>query len=139
MTNEDCLFCKIIAGIIPVKPLYEDADLIAIQDINPQAPLHALVIPKTHIPSLNDLTPEQDALVGRMFRRAAALASERGVFRLRVTPATGDPRTHYGRFHTFARRHDGGWLFAADYDTPDGADEQAFAAATPVDDLSRFA
>jgi histidine triad (HIT) family protein len=77
--NDDCLFCKIVAGIIPVKPLYDDEDLIAIQDINPQAPLHALVIPKTHIPSLNDLEPEHDALVGRMFRRAAALAKEHRV------------------------------------------------------------
>ena len=100
MTHEDCLFCKIIAGIIPVKPLYEDADLIAIQDINPQAPLHALVIPKTHIPSLNDLTPEQDALVGRMFRRAAALASERGMSNLgyRTVFNTG-PQAGQSVFH----------------------------------------
>ena len=54
--NGDCLFCKIVAGIIPVKPLYDDAELIAIQDINPQAPLHVLIIPKIHIGSLNDLT-----------------------------------------------------------------------------------
>ncbi|RPI57205.1 MAG: histidine triad nucleotide-binding protein [Acidobacteria bacterium] len=76
--SADCLFCKIIAGIIPVKPLYDDEEMIAIQDINPQAPLHALIIPKTHIPSLNDLTPEHEALVGRMFRRAAALTKARG-------------------------------------------------------------
>jgi histidine triad (HIT) family protein len=74
----DCLFCRMIAGAIPVNPLYDDAEMIVIQDINPQAPLHALIIPKTHIPSLNDLAPEHDALVGRMFRRAAALARERG-------------------------------------------------------------
>ena len=76
--NGDCLFCKIVAGIIPVKPLYDDAELIAIQDINPQAPLHALIIPKIHIGSLNDLTAEHDALVGRMFRCAADLAKPRG-------------------------------------------------------------
>jgi histidine triad (HIT) family protein len=74
----DCLFCKIIGGVIPVKPLYEDADLIAIQDINPQAPLHALIIPRKHIASLNDLEPEHDAIVGSMFRRAAAIAAEKG-------------------------------------------------------------
>jgi histidine triad (HIT) family protein len=62
-----------------VKPLYEDEDLIAIQDINPQAPLHALIIPKKHIPSLNDLTREHDALVGLMFRRGAAIAKDRGL------------------------------------------------------------
>jgi len=53
-------------------------DLFVIEDINPQAPLHALIIPKRHIASLNDLAPQDDALVGSMFRRAAALAQERG-------------------------------------------------------------
>lgn len=67
-----------IAGEIPVKPVYEDQSLMIIEDINPQAPLHVLVIPKAHIASLNDLAPEHDALVGSMFRRAAALAKERG-------------------------------------------------------------
>jgi histidine triad (HIT) family protein len=67
-----------IAGEIPVKPVYEDHSLMIIEDINPQAPLHMLVIPKTHIASLNDLAPEHDALVGSMFRRAAAIAKERG-------------------------------------------------------------
>jgi histidine triad (HIT) family protein len=67
-----------IAGTIPVKPIYDDQHLFVIDDINPQAPLHALIIPKAHIASLNDLTPEHDALVGSMFRRAAALATERG-------------------------------------------------------------
>ncbi len=76
--SADCLFCKIIAGTIPAKPLYDDEEMIAIQDINPQAPLHALIIPKTHIASLNDLSPEHEALVGRMVRRAAALAKARG-------------------------------------------------------------
>ena len=73
-----CLFCKIVSRDIPAKILYEDDRLLAFEDINPQAPLHALLIPKTHIASLNDLTPEQDALVGEMTRRAAALAKERG-------------------------------------------------------------
>jgi histidine triad (HIT) family protein len=67
-----------IAGEIPVKPVYEDQNLIVLQDINPQAPLHVLVIPKAHIASLNDLAPEHDALVGSMFRRAAAIAQDRG-------------------------------------------------------------
>ena len=73
-----CLFCKIVSRDIPAKILYEDDRLLAFEDINPQAPLHALLIPKTHIASLNDLTPEQDAIVGEMTRRAAALAKERG-------------------------------------------------------------
>ena len=74
----DCLFCKMIAREIPVKPVYEDPDLIAITDINPQAPLHVLLIPKLHIASLNDLGPEHDSLVGSMFRQAAAIAKEYG-------------------------------------------------------------
>jgi histidine triad (HIT) family protein len=74
----DCLFCKMIARAIPVKPVFEDEHLFVIEDINPQAPLHALIIPKIHIPSLNDLTPEHDVLVGSMFRRAAILATSRG-------------------------------------------------------------
>ncbi len=76
---DDCLFCKIIARVIPVKPVYEDDRVIAIDDINPQAPMHALIIPKKHIATLNDLTTEHDALVGLMFRRAAAIAQERGL------------------------------------------------------------
>ena len=74
----DCLFCRILAGEIPVKPVYEDDQLIVINDINPQAPLHVLVIPRMHIASLNDLAPEHDALVGSLFRRAAAIAKENG-------------------------------------------------------------
>jgi histidine triad (HIT) family protein len=74
----DCLFCRMVAGEIPAKPVYEDDQLIVIKDINPQAPLHVLLIPKTHIASLNDLTPGHDALVGSIFRRAAAIAKENG-------------------------------------------------------------
>jgi histidine triad (HIT) family protein len=74
----DCLFCKIVAGEIPARLLHEDADLIAFADLNPQAPLHALIVPRRHIATLNDLTPGDDALVGSMFRAAAALARQHG-------------------------------------------------------------
>lgn len=74
----DCLFCRIVAREIPAKIAWEDDVTIAIEDINPQAPLHLLIIPKAHIATLNDLSPAQDALVGEMTRRAAALAKERG-------------------------------------------------------------
>ena len=74
----DCLFCKIISREIPAKLVYEDDWMIAIEDINPQAPMHVLVIPKAHIASLNDLTSEHDALIGQMTRRATAIARERG-------------------------------------------------------------
>ena len=74
----DCLFCKIIAGDIKGAIVYQDNDLIAIQDINPQAPLHALIMPRQHIATLNDLTPANDGLDGSMFRAAATLAKEKG-------------------------------------------------------------
>ena len=74
----DCLFCKIIAGQIPGAIVYRDETLVAFNDINPQAPLHVLIVPTKHIPTLNDSTPADDALVGMMFRRAAALAKEQG-------------------------------------------------------------
>ena len=74
----DCLFCKIIAGEIPGPPVYQDDLLVVLKDINPQAPLHLLVIPRKHIASLNELQPADDALVGSMFRRAAVLAKEHG-------------------------------------------------------------
>ena len=74
----DCLFCKILKGEIPATIIYEDERMIAFKDINPQAPLHALIVPKRHIASLNDLVPEDDALVGEMIRRAAAIARQHG-------------------------------------------------------------
>jgi histidine triad (HIT) family protein len=73
-----CLFCRIIAGEIPASKVYEDDHLLAFKDINPQAPMHVLIVPKAHVATLNDLSPEHDGLVGEMVRRAAALATERG-------------------------------------------------------------
>jgi len=74
----DCLFCRIIRREIPASIVYEDDHVLAFNDINPQAPLHALVIPKRHIERLTDLTPEDDATIGELARRAAAIASEKG-------------------------------------------------------------
>jgi histidine triad (HIT) family protein len=75
----DCLFCRIVAGHIPATIVHTDEHVIAFKDINPQAPLHALIVPRRHIASLNELGPEDDGLVGEMVRRAAALAREHGV------------------------------------------------------------
>lgn len=72
----DCLFCKIISGEIQGKVAYEDDRYFAFHDINPQAPVHVLIVPRQHIPTLNDLTPEHDELVGGMFRVAKQLARE---------------------------------------------------------------
>ena len=74
-----CLFCRIARGEIPSKKVYEDDDIVAFEDINPQAPVHLLVIPRQHVATLNDLAPEHDALVGRLHRVAAGLARERHI------------------------------------------------------------
>jgi histidine triad (HIT) family protein len=73
-----CLFCRIVSGEIPASKVYEDDQLLAFDDLNPQAPLHVLVIPKAHLSTVNDLAAEHDAMVGSMVRRAAAIARERG-------------------------------------------------------------
>lgn len=75
----DCLFCKIIKREIPSSIVYEDDHVLAFNDINPQAPMHVLVIPKRHIASLNELAPGDDAIVGEVVRRAATIASERSI------------------------------------------------------------
>ena len=73
-----CLFCRIAAGEIPASKVFEDADVLAFNDINPQAPLHVLVIPKRHIATTSDLAEADEALVGKMVRTAAALAAQKG-------------------------------------------------------------
>jgi len=73
-----CLFCRIVNGEIPASKVYEDDQLLAFNDINPQAPMHVLIIPKAHVPTANDLGADHDALVGAMIRRGAAIARERG-------------------------------------------------------------
>ena len=75
----DCLFCKIAGGEIPVEFVYEDDDVVAFRDINPQAPLHTLVVPRRHIPTLNDLQPDDAELVGRMYLAAQRVAADAGV------------------------------------------------------------
>ena len=74
----DCLFCRIIKKEIPASVIYEDDRVLVFNDINPQAPLHALVIPKRHIGSLNELSAGDDGIVGEMVRRAAAVAGDKG-------------------------------------------------------------
>jgi histidine triad (HIT) family protein len=73
-----CLFCRIASGEISASKVFEDADVLAFSDINPQAPLHVLVIPKRHIATTNDLGEADEALVGKLVRTAAALATQKG-------------------------------------------------------------
>lgn len=72
----DCLFCKIVAGEIPSKKAYEDELVYAFHDIDPQAPVHILIIPKQHIKSVNEITVENSAVVAHIFEVAAQLAKE---------------------------------------------------------------
>jgi len=74
----DCIFCKIAAGQIPAKIAYQDDDVVAFHDLQPQAPTHILVIPRKHIATVNDLTPDDAALVGKLFLAARQIASEQG-------------------------------------------------------------
>jgi histidine triad (HIT) family protein len=74
-----CLFCRVINGEVPSRKVYEDDAIVAFHDINPQAPVHVLVVPRKHVPTLNDLAPEDSALVGDMMRRAAAIAKDLGI------------------------------------------------------------
>ncbi|MEA5115643.1 MAG: histidine triad nucleotide-binding protein [Geobacteraceae bacterium] len=76
---DNCLFCKIIAGEIPAKKVYEDDLIIAIEDIAPVAPLHLLLIPKKHTVNSLDLSPEDAPVVGHVFQVAARLAMEKGM------------------------------------------------------------
>lgn len=75
----DCLFCKIINKEIPAKIVYEDDTVLAFEDINPQAPLHILVIPKKHIPTTLEITKDDHSLIGQLLQTANRLAREKGV------------------------------------------------------------
>ena len=75
----DCLFCKIINGQIPSSKVYEDELVYAFRDIEPQAPVHILIIPKEHIASANDLNDRNCAIVGHIFSVAAKIAKSEGI------------------------------------------------------------
>lgn len=74
-----CIFCRIVGGEIKARLLHEDAEIVAIEDANPQAPIHALVISRTHIPTLNDLGPDHEGLIGRMVLVANEVARSKGL------------------------------------------------------------
>lgn len=86
---EDCLFCKIIAGEIPSKKVYEDDDVYAFYDIAPQAPTHFLVIPKQHIPSAAAVTSENSMVVAKCFEAIARIAKDMGMESFRVVSNIG--------------------------------------------------
>ena len=77
----DCIFCKILSGEIPSKKVYEDDTVCAFYDVEPQAPVHVLIIPKEHIPSAAVITPENSAVIAHIFEVIAKLSKELGLKR----------------------------------------------------------
>lgn len=76
---EECLFCKMVSGVLKPDVVYEDNDVLAFKDIHPQAPVHVLVIPKKHIGTLNDLTAADAGTMGKLFLAARHVAEQTGV------------------------------------------------------------
>ena len=75
----DCLFCKIVAGEIPSTKVYEDDKVLAFREINPQAPVHILVIPKEHIGGVDEVTAENAAVIAHIFAKIAEIAKQEGL------------------------------------------------------------
>lgn len=82
--NPECLFCRIVAGEVPSDALYEDDEILAFRDIRPQAPFHALVIPKRHLATLDDFSSDDASLAGRLMLTGKRLAAEQGLPGYRV-------------------------------------------------------
>jgi histidine triad (HIT) family protein len=96
---QDCLFCKIIAGQIPTKKVYEDERVFAFEDIQPQAPTHVLIIPKQHIVGLKEAKPEDAEIIGYCQLTAAKLAKQRGIEDGYRTVYNVGPRAGQSVFH----------------------------------------
>jgi histidine triad (HIT) family protein len=79
MSDHNCLFCRIIAGEIPANKVYEDDLALAFRDINPQAPTHVLIVPKKHIASLSEISPDDQSLLGHLTLVAPKLADQLGI------------------------------------------------------------
>ena len=102
--SESCIFCKIIAGDIPAKKIYEDEDLIAFNDIHPLAPVHFLIVPKLHVESLAQCEESQQTLLGKILLLAPKLAAEQGLkgFRTMInTGAEGGQEVFHLHVHAF--------------------------------------
>jgi len=77
--TKDCIFCRIVDGQATAKIVFEDETVVAFEDLNPQAPVHLLVVPRRHLPSLEEAAAEDEPLLGHLFMVAARLARERGL------------------------------------------------------------
>lgn len=104
----DCLFCKIAAGQIPSTKIYEDDNVYAFADIDPQAPFHAIVIPKTHIASANEINSDNSVLIAKVFEAIAVIAKEQNLENgYRVVNNCGEDggqTVHHIHFHMLGRR-----------------------------------
>ena len=101
----DCLFCSIIAGTIPSKKVYEDDLCLAFYDIDPQAPTHFLVIPKSHISSCGEISPENSTVVAHIFEVISKVTKELGLTDFRVVSNCGEragQSVHHLHFHILA-------------------------------------
>ena len=105
----DCLFCKIAAGEIPVKRLFEDEQVLAFPDIHPQAPVHVLVIPKQHLASMAQTTKDDEAMLGHQLAAAAEVAKLQGLgngYRLVInTGPDGGQTVEHLHVHLLGGRH----------------------------------
>lgn len=79
MSDDSCLFCRILDGDIPAELIYESETAVAFRDINPQAPTHVLVIPRKHISTINDIEPDDEAIVGSLYSAARDIAEREGI------------------------------------------------------------
>jgi len=105
----ECIFCRIIAGEVPADIVYQDSELIAFRDIHPQAPTHILIMPKSHIASLTELTNKEQALMGQLILLAKELAEKESIaargYRLSVScGADGGQLVPHVHFHLLGGR-----------------------------------
>ena len=103
----DCLFCKIVAGDIPSKKVYEDDTVLAFYDIDPKAPVHVLIIPKTHLAGAREVTAANSAVVAHIFEVIPAIAEQLGVTDYRIVTNNGvdaGQTVHHLHFHLLGGR-----------------------------------
>ena len=108
---DDCLFCKIVSGDIPSTKVFEDEVSYAFRDINPQAPVHVLIVPKKHIASVAEINEEDEALVGKIFTNIAKIAKDEGLDKgFRVISNSGDDAgqtVHHLHYHILGGKNMG--------------------------------
>jgi histidine triad (HIT) family protein len=110
-TNPDCLFCKIASGTIPITRLYEDEQILAFPDINPQAPVHILIIPKQHFASLAKTNADDSPLLGHLLASTAKIAEQQNLangYRIVInTGPDGGQTVDHLHLHLLGGRHMG--------------------------------